>query len=79
MVLRLCNTSFDINKNNFDAVVYGKKLKIQKGRDLKTQKTKLIIFNHGGWGWDKSWGPGWASISKINIEKNLKEKKLFYG
>jgi len=59
------NTSFanDHKPNNFDAFVWsdGKKLKIQKGRDIESPENKIIIiFNHGGWGWEKSWGQAGA-------------------
>ena len=52
-----CNISFASPKN-FDAFVWsdGKKLKIQKGRDIENPENKIIIiYNHGGWGWDRSW------------------------
>ena len=44
---------------NFDAFVWheGKKLKIIKGRDIDNPKDKIIvIYNHGGWGWNKGCG-----------------------
>ena len=51
------NTSFanDHKPNNLDAFVWldGKKLKIQKGRDIENPENKIIIiYNHGGWGWE---------------------------
>ena len=80
------STSF-ADPKNFDAFVWsnGKKLEIQKGRDIENPENKIIIiFNHGGWGWEKGWGPGWdpdlAKLMAPNLSgKILKEKKLFYG
>jgi len=75
------NTSFanDHKPNNFDAFVWsdGKKLKIQKGRDIENPENKIIIiFNHGGWGWEKSWGPGWASSLAKLMAPNLSGKNI---
>ena len=75
------NTSFakDHKPNNFDAFVWldGKKLKIQKGRDIENPENKIIIiFNHGGWGWERGWGPGWnPSLAKL-MAPNLSKKKI---
>ena len=73
-----CNISFSSPKN-FDAFVWsdGKKLKIQKGRDIENPENKIIIiYNHGGWGWDKSWGPGWGPYLAKLMAPNLSGKNI---
>ena len=53
------STSFAADPKPIDAFVWldGKKLKIQKGRDIENPENKiLIIYNHGGWGWETGWG-----------------------
>ena len=75
------NTSFANahQPNYFDAFVWldGKKLKIQKGRDIENPENKIIIiYNHGGWGWERGWGPGWnPSLAKL-MAPNLSKKKI---
>ena len=64
---------------NFDAFVWheGKKLKIIKGRDIDNPKDKIIIiYNHGGWGWNKGWGPGWDLYLAKLMAPQLSGKKI---
>ena len=62
----------------FDAFIWdeGKKLKIIKGRDIDNPKDKIIvIYNHGGWGWNKGWGPGWDLYLAKLMAPQLSGKK----